>query len=720
MPIRITGMYSGLDTESIIQELASAQSVKVNSIKKAQIKLSWKQDAWKALNTKIYSFYSNFLTNMTLESNYKKKVTKVSDESAVSVINSSDSVDGIQTLTNMKMAKSGYLTSGNLSDLNGGKKFKGSSKLSELGFSGSGSFDVTVGGRTTQIDVTADTRISDVVSKLQGAGVNASFDETNQRFFVSSKATGAAANFTVTGNNADGMNALSAMGLLSSEDLTNNAEYTKWADYATNTTAYNEAVAAEIEKRAAAYKAANAGLTKANEDLQKKIDEAKADSNYVAGKSASAFYDELYGTVTGQDGEGNDIRSGGLKADLDAAKKTLSEAQNELKELKKNDPDNAAAIAAAEQKITDATTGVTDAQKAFDDRNAQYQLAKTVEDSEAAITANNTTIADNQKYFTVGADDKAVGTADLKTKVEEDFRKKIQTALDVTSGIYGDKAKAKKVQGEDAEIELNGVKFKSNSNTFNINGLTINVLKETTGPVTLTTTDDTDGMYNMIKDFLKEYNSLINEMATLYNAESSKGYDPLLSEEKAALSDTEVEEWEKKIKSSLLRRDSTVGDISTAMRSIMIQGATVNGKQMYLSDFGINTLGYWEAAENEKGAYHIDGDPDDVNTKNATDVLKKMISSDPDTVVSFFTQLSKNMYADLQDKMKGTKLSSALTFYNDKQMKTEYDSYAEKITKQEEKLNDLMDKWYKKFSAMETAMAKLQSKNNAIAGMFGG
>ena len=64
MAIRITGMYSGLDTESIISELASAQSVKKNKLVKAQTKLSWKQDAWKALNTKIFSFYTNVLGNM--------------------------------------------------------------------------------------------------------------------------------------------------------------------------------------------------------------------------------------------------------------------------------------------------------------------------------------------------------------------------------------------------------------------------------------------------------------------------------------------------------------------------------------------------------------------------------------------------------------------------------------------------------------------------------
>lgn len=34
MPIRITGMNSGLDTESIISELVKAQKTKVDSVKK--------------------------------------------------------------------------------------------------------------------------------------------------------------------------------------------------------------------------------------------------------------------------------------------------------------------------------------------------------------------------------------------------------------------------------------------------------------------------------------------------------------------------------------------------------------------------------------------------------------------------------------------------------------------------------------------------------------
>lgn len=52
-------------------------------------------------------------------------------------------------------------------------------------------------------------------------------------------------------------------------------------------------------------------------------------------------------------------------------------------------------------------------------------------------------------------------------------------------------------------------------------------------------------------------------------------------------------------------------------------------------------------------------------------------------------------------------------------MKTEYDSYSKKIKKAEKELSDYEDKWYKKFSAMEVALSKLQSNTNAVTSMLG-
>ena len=60
------------------------------------------------------------------------------------------------------------------------------------------------------------------------------------------------------------------------------------------------------------------------------------------------------------------------------------------------------------------------------------------------------------------------------------------------------------------------------------------------------------------------------------------------------------------------------------------------------------------------------------------------------------------------------------SFYDDKKMKEDYDNYKTKIAKAEEQLTAMEDRWYKKFSAMETALAKMQSNQSAVSALLGG
>ena len=62
MPIRMSGMISGLDTDAIIKELVSAQSAKKTTLEQNQEKLKWKKEKWEDLNTKIYALYTEKLS----------------------------------------------------------------------------------------------------------------------------------------------------------------------------------------------------------------------------------------------------------------------------------------------------------------------------------------------------------------------------------------------------------------------------------------------------------------------------------------------------------------------------------------------------------------------------------------------------------------------------------------------------------------------------------
>ncbi|MBR5799815.1 MAG: flagellar filament capping protein FliD [Lachnospiraceae bacterium] len=497
MAIRMTGMYSGLDTDSIIQEMVSARRTKVDSAKKAQTKLSWKQDAWKNLNTKLKNLQTKFLANMRFTTSYSKKVTKTSNDSAVSVLTGENAVNGVQELKVKHLAKTAYLTGAEIKS-DSGEKLTALSKLTDINpeFKG-GNITATIGGETKVIDVAADATISDVLTELKNLGLNASFDEKNQRMFVSAKESGEAADFTLSGSGR----ALTALGL--------------------------------------------------------------------------------------------SVKNNG----------------------------------------------------------------------------------------------------------------------------------ATKIDGQDAEIELNNATFKSSKNTFEINGLTITALNTTKEDevVTVTTEQDTDGIYDMVKNFLKEYNAVINEMDKLYNADAAKGYEPLTEEEKEAMSESEIEEWEKKVKDSLLRRDENLSNVMSGIREAIGGGIEVGGKTLYLHDFGINTLGYFNAADNEKHALHIDGDPDNEFTSGNADKLKSMIAGNPDTVIAFFSKLSQNVYDKMTDLSKSRDgYRSFGNFYDDKKMKTDYTDYTSKIQQLEKKLADYEDSWYAKFSKMETALAKMQSNTNAVTSLLGG
>lgn len=676
MTIRITGMNSGLDTESIITELVSAQSAKKNSLVKAQTKLSWKMDAWKTLNSKIYSFYTGTVSDLRLSTAYAKKKTTVSNSSIASVIADANATDGVQTLKVNKLAKSGYLTGAELKKSNGSlASYTSSTKLKDiegmqLGGDGKISLTLKTGGKSTDISLSGDATIAELTKQLKNAGVNASFDETYQRFFISSTTTGKDADFSLTANDQNGFNALSALGI-NVLDTATKSEYTRFANMSdADKAAYIDAqVQAKTESANAAITAAEKTIT----DNQK-------------------LFDEFFEKNTDPELVKDDLQT---SEQIKTYKEKLTAYRDGLKDAPEGETEEAKTEREEKLKAAEATLKSVDTLAGYVSKIESAQQTKA--DNEVLV-ANN--------------------SASIRNEVTQDLEKRItmaKTAL--TSSAYS--GQATRIEGQDAEIELNNATFTSAANNFTINGMTITALTESSDTITLTTANDYDGIYDTIKKFIKGYNELINEMDKLYNADSSKGYEPLTSDEKKEMSDSEIEDWEKKIKDSLLRRDSTLSDVSSVMEEVMGAGHTIGGKTYYLSSFGINTLGYFTAADNEKHAYHIDGDKDDSSTAGNTDILKTMITNEPKTVIDFFQQLNNSLYTKLTEKMGANSMRSIYKAYNDKQMKQEYDDYTSDIAEQEEKLTALQDKWYRKFSAMETALAKLSSKTSAIAGLLG-
>ncbi len=883
MAIRLSGMASGLDTDSIVQALVSSYSYKKSKYEKAQTKLGWTQEAWKSLNTKVYSLYSN-VSNLRFSTAYSLKKTSVSDSTKASVKAGSSAPNGTQTLKITNTAKAGYLTG---EEINASSS---STTLAQLGYTGGDAkINVNTKDGTKSITLSATSTMSDVEKQLKEAGLNASYDSTYKRFYISAKETGADNDFTLTGANTGGATALYKLGIAVGTSTSN-----PYSQYDSLYGGSDAATQQKIEDAVAAYKSSSSNIEKytvqsnnllnaitygtAYADVQdfysslsgtttgsgKAIDTAELETLQKLGsardsaiivKGSDGTY-TTYSKTTSTDTDGNAVyksedgayisaeerytnggktykknsdgayvnvsdendKYSGDTADLtktvtykkvSESKSYVSGSDADTKTYTKNSDDTYTCDGKtytkrddgkyyAEGEAADSKNGVTITEKveytsstaisgaeaaadAYKDitKNIDEKALSTYSSNLSTVTAfestKDTSLTSSDKYTIAGltsdihdaynnggkdavsnliagngtdSEAYAAKVAALTTSISSEqtnlddnkLVKELAAIKDTTSSEYKTalknmvetvnsahdlssnaqyNTKAKKVDGEDAEIWLNGVQYTGSSSTFTINNLTIEALA-TTGndEISITTSTDTQGIYDKVKDFLTEYNNIINEMTKLYNADSSKGYDPLTDDEKDSMSDKEIEKWETKIKDSLLRNDTTLSGVMSAMTTAMSQAVEINGKKYSLSSFGIHTLGYLNAAENEQNAYHIDGDEDDTNTSGNADKLMKAISEDPDTIMQFMQNVTTNLYNAIGDKMKSTTLSSAFTIYNDKQMTTQYTDYTKLIKEWETKISDKEDYYYKKFSSMESALTKLNSTQSSLSGYF--
>lgn len=789
MAIRMTGMMSNLDTDSIIKEMMSAQSMKKTKIENKKTKLEWTMDKWKNLNAKIYGLYTGSLNAVKTAGKYGTKKVSSSNESVVTATGSKDAANGSHTIDVTKLASGQKVTGASLS----GSVTK-STKLSDLGFTNGETIKVTAGTGSNAISVSltvgGSTTVKDFLSTLQNAGLNASFDEGQQRFFISTKESGKDNTFSITSVNEDSTISNAKNDLLNelgpnSESVLNDFynNYDKAQKNLKDKKDYYDSIMASgsgatTDEKVNAYdewKLAEKGIkdlennlvSYAEEQLKSSITETAKNTvitNYVNALKANTSsadhqaivdavdrmyykYDaagnkELPPTFTNETLDAaeasmdaklrnqaltninNLIASGTVYADEDAKQQAI---ENEFNSLRNTHITNAGGLAAAKENEANLMYNDTK-ESAFQSAGRGYantpqgqgEIDTIVTGQSSQITAKgasvrtkitdyNTAItAAPASTYTNSLTNLGIGNIVIKSDGTVDT-----TIPNNNSANFHFDAAA------DAQITFDGAPLTSSSNNFSAAGISFEIKGVTTatGPITLSVTNNIEDSYEIIKNFVKQYNEVLTEMSTAYYAKSAKGYEPLTSEQKKAMSDDDIKNWENKIQDSLLRRDDTLGNLMNTMRSALQGSVTVDGKQYSLSSLGITTSDDWT----ERGLLHIIGDTEDTYLPGpgSTNKLQKALEADPELVGKIVTGITNNLYTTMQKKMSSSTLSSALKFYNDKQMSKQVDEYKDEIKAWEEKLQDMEDRYYKQFTAMEKALAKLNSQSSALSGLMG-
>ncbi len=859
--LRMTGMYSGMDTESIIQQLVSAKATKVTNLKNDQKKLEWKQTLWQDLNKRIYKLYTGTLSNMRLTGSYSKKKSTISDPTKATIVAGDGAVNGVQSLEVKKIAKSGYLTGAVVSKKS--SKVTKDTTLSELGVKAGSTLNLTIDGTKLPNGMTVDA--NDTIDSFIDKFNNFYGSQGVKMSFASGKVTvegPAGKTFGLSTANATAPTVVGALGLSnctptdnvsgtftgdkirfpgdnSQVDLTTTLEDLNIKGGKLTVKVGNTTHTIVIDKS----KTVNSFMTEFNKQTgltmsleHGKISvEAPSGTDFtmtsendgfsgvtvLAGLGLGDFSgDKQTGKVTGNlvsqllnasenyqdettvtledlkigDGELHIKRPGqtdlvvkydksmtveqlmdkfneenrnnntglsmsiedgkiSVNSDASSGKYTLESVQNGtsgntllqglgLEKFEKVEQDGGGAsitgdmvsklnpvlisndftmesmLGEIDPSLAGQTISIT-VGTGLNAKTTQIELTADMKISEFVSKLKDSGVgasfdATNQRFFI-----NSTGTGEAKEfKLTASGGALQSLGLD-PDAKYANGSTSTRVYAEDAQIVLNGATFTSDTNTFNVNGLSITTQAVTDEPITITTDTDYDGIYNMIKDFITEYNDIMNEMTKLYNANSARKYTMLSDEEKEAMPDDEVEKWEGTIKDSLLRRDKDLNNVMECMKGAINKGYDIGGETLFLVNFGVGTGSYFDTEKAERNALHIYGDSDDEKYADKDNELKAAISKDPEKVIELFAAMSKDMYDSLHETMGSTDYRSIYKVYDDKRMKIEYDAYTQKIKEEEKKLNAFEDKWYKKFSAMEVALSKLQSSQNSLASMLG-
>ncbi|WP_150283703.1 flagellar hook-associated protein 2 [Rummeliibacillus sp. TYF-LIM-RU47] len=278
-------------------------------------------------------------------------------------------------------------------------------------------------------------------------------------------------------------------------------------------------------------------------------------------------------------------------------------------------------------------------------------------------------------------------------------------------GLGFEAADAQIIEGTNAEYTINGITMNSTSNQLSISGYTITLkekfAKDSISPISVTSTTDTDGMVNKLKDFVNMYNNLITSLNDKIGEAKYKDYQPLTDAQRSQMTEDQIKKWEEKAKSGSIRSDSIVRSALSSLRSTLYKSVEFgDGNKKALFEIGITTTKTY----NDGGKLEIDENK-----------LREALTKDPESVMKIFTQPNTGIVAQMrkisQDTVKTIeeRAGKASSVDNTYTLGKQLEGLTDKIADWKDRLKMIEDRYWKQFSAMEDAIARANSQASYFA-----
>ena len=262
--------------------------------------------------------------------------------------------------------------------------------------------------------------------------------------------------------------------------------------------------------------------------------------------------------------------------------------------------------------------------------------------------------------------------------------------------------------GLNAEVVINDITVQRGTNTFTIDNINYRLTAATDETHTFQVEHNIDQTVDRVRHFVEEYNSLLSFMQEKVSEPVLREFLPLTDTQRAEMSDRDIEMWEEKAMSGLLRNDRALGSLISQMRTGLF--SNVAGTGMNLTSIGITTSSY-----QEQGKLHLDEDK-----------LRRTLAEEPDNVMKLFTQTSSADDAGERNAQAGLlqRLRESLTHFSDQNYKPlRYAEDMVRISNQINRMNELLqnkeDSYWRQFAAMEQALSSMYSQSNSLMASLG-
>ncbi len=698
-----SGMMSGMDTESLVQKMLSGTQAKIDKLNATKQRTTWKQEMYRDIIAKLNTFQDKYFgstspTSLRSSALYNA-MNAYTTSGAVRVTAGSQAAAGRVKIDVARLASGASLT---------GKSGVSAGIKGEVDFSAL-ERSVTINGTTINF---AGVKTNDeLLTKLTDAGLSATIDEDG-------KLTIAGDN-TVTGTKL-GLATLGLSGDASGEisgkvNLDAKASITLSIDGLKKTILVDDVDPSEPDKM-------GKFVEQLNHQLKRTFGEGG--NNLVHFKDIGGGKFSLEVPDTGRDvvvSGGDGLKALGLPEGGTANKITIDMT---LGQSRFNTPLNGDEFAFK----------INDVEFKFDKDSTIHDIISAINGSDAGVIVKYQALSDR---FVLESKNTGEGyTIDLEETQGN--------LLDALFGVEGDRDSK---EGTNALVSVDGVWTERSSNSFTVDGLTMSLLDTTVtkitkadgteikpeeatladlksagttvegGTATVDVSKNVDGIVETMKSFVEDYNKLIEELNGYIDEDPDyKDYSPLTDEQRAGMSEKQIELWEEKAKTGLLRRDSSISTFLQSMRTAMY--GRPEGSNISLYEIGIDTSNEWR----DKGKLNFDEAKFRQVLEQDSAAVEDLFTASGDGLANQFNTILKDT-ANKSSASPGTLVQQAgVKGYGSEKDNVLYrqlkdiDSRLERLKEQYEQEKA---RYWKQFNDMETYLSNMNTQSAWLSQQLG-